>query len=114
MLLTGKKNFLKTADIKGGEVITFVNEGEWITSKVYKYDDGTPRQDFYIKVMIEGEERDLRLNVTNRTILVEAFGKETAEWVNRGATVAKEKVMVGGKRMDTIVLTPITEEEPAL
>lgn len=114
MLLNGKKNYLKTEEVQGGEIVTFLSEGEWIQSKNYKYEDETPRQDFYIKVKILDVEKDMRLNVTNRGILIEAFGKETQGWIGKQASLSKMKVLVGGKKMDTIEVTPITEEEPAL
>jgi len=114
MILTGKYDFLKVADVKGGETITFLNEGEWVVNKKYTYPDGTPRKDFVIKVSISGTEKDMRLNVTNRGNLISAFGNDTANWIGKSASLEKTKVMVGGKIMDTIIVKPIKEEEPAL
>jgi hypothetical protein len=47
----------------------------------------------------------MRLNKTNREAMIEAYGDETAEWLGKSATISIEKVMVGGKKMDTIVLS---------
>ena len=107
MILEDKMNYLKTAEVNGGEVVTFLDEGVWKVSKLYKYDDGEPRRDFYIKIEILEVEKHLKLNVTNREILKEAFGKDTTGWIGKEATLSKEKIMVGGKKMDTIVVTPI-------
>jgi len=114
MILTGKRNFLRVSDIQGGEIITFLNEGEWIENKKYTYPDGTPRKDFVIKVNISEAEKDMRLNATNRSNLISTFGNDTADWVGKSASLEKTKVMVGGKIIDTIIVKPIKEEEPAL
>lgn len=97
-------NYLKVADVQGGETITFLTEGEWVKSAKFTYDDGTPKQDFVIKIQILDVEKSMRLNKTNREILVAAYGKETSEWIGRNAKVTKEKVMIGGKKMDMIIL----------
>ena len=105
MPILGSGNYLKTADVKNGEIITFKNEGEWIESAKWKYDDGTPRNDFTIKVDWKGAEKLMRLNKGNRDTLIEEYGNNTAEWIGKSATITVEKVMVAGKKMDTIVLT---------
>ncbi len=103
-MILENKSYLKVADVQGGEVITFLNEGEWIESNKFTYDDGTPRKDFVIKINILDLEKSMRLNKTNRDILVGAWGKETANWIGKQAKITKEKVMVAGKKMDTILL----------
>jgi hypothetical protein len=100
-----KGNYLKTADVKVGDIVTFQNEGAWIESTTYKYDDGNPKKDFTIKVDWKGEEKLMRLNKGNRDILMEEYGDETSGWIGKSATITIEKVMVGGKKMDMIVLT---------
>jgi len=101
----GGGNYLKTQEVKSGEIVTFKNEGEWIESTKWKYDDGNPKVDFVIKVDWKGEDKLMRLNKGNRDILKEEYGDETADWIGKSATITIEKVMVGGKKMDTIVLT---------
>lgn len=105
-------NYLKTTDANSGDKITFKDEGEWIESTRWKYDDGNPRVDFVIKVDFNGDEKSLRLNKGNREILTEAFGNDTKEWIGKTASITKEKVMVAGKKMDTIVLEVSAEETP--
>ena len=107
MILEDKMNYLKTAEVNGGEVVTFLDEGIWKESKIYKYEDETPRKDFYIKIHILDIDKHLRLNVTNREVLKEAFSKDTINWIGKKATLSKEKIMVGGKKMDSVVVTPI-------
>lgn len=104
MILDNKKNYVKTTDVLGGEIITFKSEGEWVESKRFTYNDGSPKKDFIIKVEINGEEKDMRLNQTNRDILINVYGKETKEWIGQTATITKVKVVVAGKMIDMIVL----------
>src|SRR3990167_7820240 len=115
MLLENKK-YLKSQDVKGGEFITFKNSGEWIENKKFTYPDGTPRQDFVIKVEINEQERDLRLNKTNRDLLIKVFGNDTDNWVGQTVKLNKVKALVSGKMMDILrveVEQPIIpEDEP--
>lgn len=104
MVMLGSGNYLKTADTEGGDIVTFKNEGEWIESNMYKYPDGNPKVDFVIKIDFKGDEKLMRLNKTNRDILVGTYGKDTAEWVGKTARITKEKVMVAGEKKDCIVL----------
>ena len=96
--------YLKAADVKQLDQITFQDEGEWLESQKFTYEDGTPRQDFVIKVLHAGTEKKMRLNKTNRDTLVAAYGDETKGWINKSATITKENVMVAGKKMESIVL----------
>lgn len=96
--------YLKTADAKQNDQITFQDEGSWVESQNYKYDDGNPRQDFVIKVMHAGSEKKMRINKTNRDTLVSNWGDETKDWVGKTATITKENVMVAGKKCESIVL----------
>lgn len=103
MILENKK-FLKTADVMTNDEIKFLNEGEWVENKKFTYPDGSPKQDFVIKVLYGSDEKDMRLNKTNREALIKAYGKDTANWVGKTAKIVKVKAMVSGKLMDTIVL----------
>lgn len=103
MILENKK-YLKTAEVFGGETITFKSEGEWVQSKKFTYEDGTPKNDFVIKVEILSVEKDMRLNKTNRDVLIAAYGKDTAKWIGQTAIINKVKAMVAGKMQDMIIL----------
>lgn len=104
MIIEGRKNYLKVAEVQGGEVITFLNEGEWITSIKFTYDDGRPKVDFVVKVSILEVEKELRLNATNREVLVRAYGRETSQWIGKQATIQKVKALISGQMKDIIVL----------
>ena len=111
--------YLKTAEVNTGESITFRNEGEWVENTKYTYDDGTPKQDFVIGVTYKGEDKKMRLNKMSRDAMVAGYGDETANWIGKVAMIAKEKMLVAGKKMDVLTLEtpgsakPMTPKEKA-
>jgi len=104
MVMLGSSNYVKTAEVKDGDTIIFRNEGEWIENTTYKYPDGNPKVDFVVKVELNGEEKSMRLNKTNRDIVINAYGNNTSKWIGKSAKITKEKVLVAGKKMDCIIL----------
>ena len=110
--LGGDGNYLKTENVNSGDKVEFLSEGEWVESTRFKYSDGNQRVDFFCKVnhiSREGkEEKDFRINKTNRDILIKAWGNETSEWIGRKAGLEVENIMVAGKRSKTIFLSPQT------
>lgn len=107
MKLTTAKNWLKSEDVKQGDLITFLNEGEWVASAKYTYADGTPRKDFLLKVKHNDADKDMRLNATNKKVLIRAFGEETKDWVGKTAKITTADIMVSGKMMKTMIIAPI-------
>lgn len=104
MVMLGSGNYVKTAEVKNGDVITFKTEGEWIENTKYTYPDGNAKVDFVIKVELNGEEKSMRLNKTNRDIVISAYGNDTSKWIGKNAKITKEKMLVAGKKMDCIIL----------
>ena len=107
MKISSAKNWLKSEDVKQGDIITFLSEGEWVASAKYTYADGTPRKDFLLKVKHGEVDKDMRLNATNKKILIKAFGDETKEWIGKTAKLAIADIMVSGKLMKTIIISPV-------
>ena len=103
VMLNQGGNYIKTADAKDGEIITFKDEGAWQESK-YTYDDGNPKNDFVIKVMYNNEEKSIRLNKKNRTTVSEAYGDDTSKWIGKTAEITKKIIEVGGVDRDCIRL----------
>lgn len=104
MILDDKKTWLKTADVIGGEIITIRDEGEWVKNLKFTYEDGSPKNDFVIKVEIGEVEKSMRLNKMNRDTLCNAYGKDTQRWIGQSAKLTKVKAAVGGKMIDMLVL----------
>lgn len=111
MKLTTAKNYLKTENIKQGDIITLLDEGQFVASAKYTYENGEPRKDFLLKVKHNDSEADMRLNATNKKVLVKAFGDETKEWVGKTIRLTTADIMVSGKMMKTIVMAPIGGKE---
>ena len=109
MKLNDGKNYLKSDMIKPGDTLTFLNAGEWIESRTYKYEDGNPKKDFIMLVKYQDKEYSLRVNSTNRKALVAAYGDETEKWIGSGAKIDVVNVMVSGKMAKSIFLTPDAE-----
>lgn len=107
MKLTTAKNYLKSEDVKQGDLITFLDEGSLVPSAKYTYNDGTPRKDFLLKVKHNDVEKDMRLNATNKKILIKVFGDETAQWVGKQAKITTADIMVNSKMMKTIIMAPV-------
>jgi hypothetical protein len=107
MKLQSAKNYLKSEDVKQGDLIIFLDEGALVASAKYTYNDGTPRKDFILKVKHNDVDKDLRLNATNKKVLIKAFGDETSAWVGKTAKISTADIMVNGKLMKTIIMSPI-------
>ena len=98
-----KKNWIKSADVKTGDVVTFMSGGEWTESSKFTYDDGSPVKQFVVSVELKGEERAMNINKLSRTNLCSYFGGDTDTWIGRKASVEKVKVMVGGELKESIM-----------
>lgn len=82
----------KEADIKHKDIVTLLTEGVWEESVKFKKDDGTPSNQFNIKLKLgNGEERSTILSWANVKLLVKAFGDETASWVDKEVRAWKTK-----------------------
>lgn len=97
-------SYLKTSEVDNGDIITFKDEGTWVESTRFTYQDGNKKVDFVIKVEVKGEEKSMRLNKTNREIVIAAYGNNTSKWIGKTARITKEKVLVAGKKHDCILL----------
>lgn len=104
VMLSNSGEWLKSADANNGDVITFRDEGAWQENKRFTYDDGNPKMDFVVSVAHNEVDKPMRLNATNRTTLIDAYGKDTAAWVGKTATIEKVKALIGGKTMDVVML----------
>ena len=111
MVMLGGGNYVKATDVQNGDRVTFMDEGEWIESQ-YKKEDGSPRMQFVMTVKCKGEDKKMRINKTNSDTLVDAYGPETQEWIGKQAIITVEKVLVAGKKMDTILLSVDAADQP--
>ena len=105
-------DYLRTDEVDNGDRIIFQDEGAWVESARWKNEDGSFKWDFIIKILWRGVDKSMRLNKTNREALITAFGNDTADWVNKEVALSKEKVMVAGKKMDTLCVEVLETAKP--
>lgn len=56
---------------------------------------------------LEGVERGIVANRTNREAIVEAYGDDTDGWIGKSVRLDITKVMFEGRRTNSILLTPV-------
>ena len=107
--LNDLSEFLKKDDIKTGDILTFVNEGEIKDVDFSQAKDGSGvKKVFQIKVQLpDGREKIATINKTSQESLGSAWGKITSEWVNKQAKVNYIKQLAFGKTIDVLILEPI-------
>lgn len=105
MILENKKNYLKVDDVQNGDTVTFLDEGQWIESTKFKYEDGTPRKQAVFSVMFKTEEKDMNVNATSRNALKAAWGQDTSLWVGKVARIELVKQNIGGSLRNVIYLS---------
>ena len=98
-------DFLQAAQIKGGEVVVFADEGWTSESKMYKNADGTPKQDFNMRIEFpDGEMKKVTLNLSSRRLLAARYGNDSKNWVTKKAEIIKT-VTPQGK--DMLIFKPV-------
>lgn len=113
MIINEKRRFIKSTEVKQGQVLTFKNEGEWIESTKYTYTDGRPKKQLVFKVDVDGQEYDFTVNATNMKAVIELYGRDTAKWVGQRLMVNLVKALVSGELKDCIVLSAFKGAAPA-
>ena len=91
-------------DIFDGDIIKILNEGEWIT---FKYKDKERKRLVFLIQTKYMTEKLLPLNQTTINILIEAFGEETKDWINKEVKVWIFKSKIGDRFADVVYLTPL-------
>lgn len=106
MKLQTKRMWLKSDNVKPGDTITILNEGEIVTSAKFTYPDGQPKKDFVLKVTHNGAEADFTVNATNKKVLIAAYGDETTDWIGKVCKLDIANVMIGGNTKKSIIIQP--------
>lgn len=99
--------WIKGSDLTGITKAKIVNEAEPQTSQ-FKNKDGSPKMQDVCKVRFEGKDEAFNLSLNKTTIngLIEAFGDDSKNWMNKILGVETEKVRVAGKAAVAIYLIP--------
>jgi hypothetical protein len=99
-------SWAKAADLKDGTRAKILDECTRVESQ-FKDDKGNVQMRDVCKVKFEGVG-ELNTNLNRATIraLVEAFGKDSKEWIGKVLKVHTERTTVAGRRVTALYLVP--------
>jgi hypothetical protein len=105
MFVGGK--WAKASEIKPGTKAKIVSETTPQPS-TFLDKNGMPKTQDVCKVQFQGNTEALNVNLNRATIngLVDAFGEDSAAWMNKILTTDTERVKVGGKTVHALYLVP--------
>jgi hypothetical protein len=100
-------SWAKGAELTNGVKAKLIEEVQRIESQ-FLDDKGNKKTQDVGKVRFEGKQEILNVSFNRATIygLIDAFGKESKDWVGKVLTVHTEKVTVAGKRQTALYLIP--------
>lgn len=103
--LQGK--WVKAADVKSGSRCYLTAETNPIQSQ-FKNRDGSVKNQDVSKIHFEGDPEVYNISLNRPTLnaLIDAFGEDSKNWINKVLTAETEKVLVGGKRVTALYLVP--------
>jgi len=104
---TLKGGWVDKKTLKSGTKAKLVSETNPVPSN-FKNEDGTPQTQDVAQILIAGESESKNIKINKATIeaLVEAFGPDSAKWMNHPLTIETEKTQFGGKRGIIVYLVP--------
>lgn len=90
--------WVKASELTDGTKAKLVSETEPSEGEYGKQDTA--------KIRIEGdtETKNVRINKTTLNGLIDAFGDDSKDWINKELTVKTEKALVGSKRVTILYL----------
>lgn len=106
LMVSGK--WAKAAEIKSGIKAKIVSETNPQPSS-FTNKDGSVKEQDVCKVIFEdkpSEQFNVSLNRATVNGLIDAFGEESADWMNKYLTVETEKMRVAGKAVTALYLIP--------
>ena len=97
----------KASELKSGMRCKIVSETNPIPSQFQNKDGSVKNQDV-CQVKFEGLNDVLNVSLNRATLnaLIDAFGEESADWMNKVLTVETERVRVAGKAVTAMYLVP--------
>ncbi len=107
-------SYLKSSDIKDGDIVVFNTGGGWVEQTKFPRPDGKPGTQFIIDVTWKGEAKMLRLNATSRKLLVEKYGNDTDKWIGKSAKLFLMSTYVGGAEKNMLVVKPAVDLKPTV
>lgn len=110
MAIYKKQNFVGGAWVKGSEVVsgtkTKIVEETVSRESQFKDKDGGAKIQDVTKVRFQGDQEAKNMNLNRATIngLVDAFGEDSKNWINKILTAVTEKMVVAGRRVTAVYL----------
>ena len=104
--LTRSGTWVKAADLAAGTRARILDEATRVESQ-FKDDKGNVKTQDVCKVKFENVG-EMNVNLNRATIrgLVDAFGKDSKDWIGKVLKVHTEKTTVAGKRVTALYLVP--------
>lgn len=87
------------ADIQNDDIITIKNEGEKELSEKFG-------EQFYLVVSTRNGDKKLKVNATSFNTMIDAFGDETSEWIDKEVKAFTKKDMINNKKVTIVYLAP--------
>ena len=88
-------------DVVEGDIVTIASGGA-----IQKFDDGTQRLQLSLE-LLSGKTKFFTLNNTSRMALIEKYGDETEDWVDKKAKVTITSQNVKGAMKKVIYLSAV-------
>lgn len=100
-------NWIKSTDVISGTKAKIKSETNPIPSQ-FTNKDGTIKNQDVAKVLLQGSTEPVNVGLNRATIngLVDAFGEDSINWIDKVLTVHTEKMNVGGKRVTALYFLP--------
>lgn len=105
MLMNSNQRF-KADDVKNGQSVTILTEGEWVKDK---FKDQPETNSFVVSAKIGDVTKDLKITKASRENLKETWGPETKAWVDKQCLIT----LVPMEKGKSIMLTPVLTLEEA-
>jgi|SRR3990167_1009886 len=97
----------KGSELVSGTRAKLVSETTPIPSQ-FKNKDGSTKNQDVAKLRIEDKPESMNISLNRATLdaMIDAFGDDSKDWINKDLTIQTEKVMVSGKRVTAVYLLP--------
>lgn len=99
--------WVKGSEVQSGTRVKLVSETNPMPSQ-FQNKDGSVKMQDVAKIQFSGEAEPKNISLNRATIngLVDAFGEDSADWMNHVLLIETEKVRVAGKAVTAVYLVP--------
>jgi hypothetical protein len=99
--------WFRASEVQSGAQAKLKSETNPMQSQ-FKNKDGSVKMQDVSKILIKGAAEPVNIAMNRATIdgLVDAYGEDSANWIDKLLTIETEKVLIGGKRVTVAYLIP--------